>query len=302
MILHVLIAMVAGWLQRHQPQVIIYLLAAKPCAEGPTQWPSAPAHGHGTPPSGGARPSPWASASQRGNVLKVERDRDGCPPGALLGNVRDQEVVHDLQRRPWSALAERVNRHTRSTTPRDPTLHGSAYRPPHGKFAPRVPQPWVPACGEAHERCHGPNARGMRETARVLRRRTAPGRRALQQHAALLTAVHTALRHTLHPAQRVGDMEQAGEADMDAMGSLVGSQRHPRWRWHASAHYMGAVVASVCGRRQAEVLLRLQAWRESLGLPLFDTAHWGTSTRPRAPDVHSPGPRTPHKSARPPRT
>ena len=35
MILHVLIAMVAGWLQRHQQQVISYLHRGKSCAQSP---------------------------------------------------------------------------------------------------------------------------------------------------------------------------------------------------------------------------------------------------------------------------
>jgi hypothetical protein len=89
------------------------------------------------------------------------------------------------------------------------------------------------------------HARGLRETV--------PGRRALQQHAALLTAVPPA------PAQRVGDREHAGAVDLAAMGALGGTLGRPRGRGPASAPSTGAVVVSGCGRRQAEGVLWLQA-------------------------------------------
>ena len=77
MILPVLIAMVAGWLQQHQQQVITYLLR-KIASSKPGSWPPAAPDGHGTP-------SP----------------RDACPPTRPPtpqggGNSRDARYPHAL--------------------------------------------------------------------------------------------------------------------------------------------------------------------------------------------------------------
>jgi len=135
------------------------------------------------------------------------------------------------------------------------------------------------------------NASGMRETARVLRISTDTVLSELKKKEDALQSVHTALRRTLHPAAVAVDIERAGEAEMDEMWRFVGKQGNPRWRWHASDHHTGAVLASVFGRRKDEVLLPLKTLLEPLGLTRFSTDHWGASTRHLDADVHSPGKR-----------
>ena len=60
----------------------------------------------------------------------------------------------------------------------------------------------------------------------------------------------------LDPEKVPVDLERAGEAEMDEMGSFVGNTGNPRWLWHAIDHDPGAVVASVFGRRPDAVFLR----------------------------------------------
>jgi insertion element IS1 protein InsB len=113
------------------------------------------------------------------------------------------------------------------------------------------------------------NARGLRDTARVLRSSTDPVLSALKKKETRRTSLHTALLRTLTPAQIVVDMEPAGEAAIDEMWSVVGHKGTPRWLWHAIDHHTGAVLAYVFGRRKDAVCLRLKALREPLGLTRF---------------------------------
>jgi IS1 family transposase len=142
------------------------------------------------------------------------------------------------------------------------------------------------------------NASGIRDTARVLRISTDTVLSELKKKEALLTSVNTALLRTLNPEQVVVDVEQAGEAEIDAMWSFVSNKGNPRWLWHAIDHHTGAVLASVFGRRKDEVFLRLQALLEPFGLTRFYTDHWGAYTRHLNPDVHSPGKRNTQKIER----
>jgi hypothetical protein len=84
-------------------------------------------------------------------------------------------------------------------------------------------------------------ARGIRDTARVLRLSPATGLRGLRKKAAALASVHTALLRTVPLDEMLVDMQQAGEAEGDAMGSFVGKQGSQRRRWHAMDHPTGVV-------------------------------------------------------------
>src|SRR5215813_10436237 len=142
------------------------------------------------------------------------------------------------------------------------------------------------------------NASGIRDTARVLRISTDTVRSELKKKETMLASVNTALLRTLDPEQIVVDIEQAGEAEIDEMWSLVGNKGNPRWLWHAIDHHTGAVLAYVFGRRKDEVFLRLKVLLEPFGLTRFYTDHWGAYTRHLDPDVHSPGKRNTQKIER----
>ena len=79
------------------------------------------------------------------------------------------------------------------------------------------------------------HARGGRDTARSLPRCPTPGRRALQQKAAVREAGNTAVLRPLHRAAVAWDVEGVGDAEAarEALGSLVGPTGHPRWRGQA---------------------------------------------------------------------
>jgi hypothetical protein len=113
------------------------------------------------------------------------------------------------------------------------------------------------------------NASGLRDTARVLRISPDTVLRELKKKEVALASVNAALLRTLNPEEVTVDMERAGEAEMDAMGSVVGKKKEPRGLWHAIDHAMGAVLASVVGRRKDAVFLQLQALLEPLGLSAF---------------------------------
>ena len=176
----------------------------------------------------------------------------------------------------------------RGTTPRAPMLFGPAHRMHHGKFSPRP----------ANRGClpevkptivdMSLNASSMRATARVLRLSTATVLSALKKKEALLASVNTALLRTLHPAQIVVDIEQAGEAEIDEMWSFVGHKGHPRWLWHAIDHHTGAVLAYVFGRRQDEVFLPAPSVARTLWADALFYRSLGAYTRHLDPDVHSP--------------
>jgi insertion element IS1 protein InsB len=105
----------------------------------------------------------------------------------------------------------------------------------------------------------------------------------------VLESVHTALLRTLNPEKVPVDIARAGEAEMDEMGAFVGNKGTRRWLWQAIDHDTGAVLASVFGRRQDAVFVKLQGLVEPLGLPHYSTDHWGAYTRHLAPEEHTAG-------------
>jgi hypothetical protein len=119
------------------------------------------------------------------------------------------------------------------------------------------------------------NARGVRDTARVLRISTDTVLRELRKQEAALESVNTAFLRTHNPDDITVAIERAGEeAEMDEMWSFVGNKGNPRWLWHAIDHHTGAVLAYVFGRRKDEVFLQLKALLEPFGLTRFYTDHW----------------------------
>jgi insertion element IS1 protein InsB len=114
----------------------------------------------------------------------------------------------------------------------------------------------------------------------------------------VLEAVPTALRRTVNPAEVAWGLARAGEAARDELWSFVGHNSTPRWRWPAIDHHPGKVVAYVCGRRKDDGFLQRKALLEPFGLPRYDPAHWGASTRHLDPDVPCPGKRNPQKIER----
>ena len=143
-------------------------------------------------------------------------------------------------------------------------------------------------------------ARGIRDTARGLRLRTDTGRSALTKPAGALASVHSARLRPIHPEELPGAMERAGAAAREERGSCVGTKGAQRWLWPAMDHPTGAVVASVCGRRNDAVLLRRTALREPCGLTRLETAPGRADPRPLAPAGPRPGTRHPQKIARTP--
>jgi hypothetical protein len=87
------------------------------------------------------------------------------------------------------------------------------------------------------------HASGGRDTARVRHIRTDTVHNALRKKAIALESVNPALRRTRNLANMVMDVERVGDAERDAMGSVVRKKHEPRWVWHASDHCTGAVFA-----------------------------------------------------------
>jgi insertion element IS1 protein InsB len=144
------------------------------------------------------------------------------------------------------------------------------------------------------------NASGVRDTARVLRISPDPVLRALRQQEAALASVNTARLRTVAPDEMLVDIQQAGEADMEAMGSFGSNQGNQRGLWPAIDHHTGAVLAYVFGRRKDAVFWQRKAFLEPLGLTRFEPDHWGVYTRHLEPDVHRPGKRHRQKIERTP--
>ena len=148
------------------------------------------------------------------------------------------------------------------------------------------------------------HARGVRATARSLPLGPHTVLRELRQHATVLKSVHTAVLRTLTPAEVAWDLERAGaaEAEREELWSLVGHQGNPRWRWHASDHHTGKVVADGFGRRTDAGFVQFKTRRAPCGLTRYSPDHGGASTRHVAPDVHRPGTRHTQQIERKPLT
>jgi insertion element IS1 protein InsB len=139
------------------------------------------------------------------------------------------------------------------------------------------------------------HTRGVRDTARVLRRSPDTVLSELKTREPVLESVNTALLSTRKRDEITVGLERAGEAEMAERWSCLGKQKEQRWLWHAIDHLTGAVLASVFGRRQDEVCLKLNGLLEPFGITQSSTAHGGAYTRHLEPEIHSPGKRSTQK-------
>ena len=102
---------------------------------------------------------------------------------------------------------------------------------------------------------------------------------------------------SVQPARVEGELCRADEleqrrglrSELDEMWSYGGQKANQRWLWHASDHRTGKVLASVFGRRQEDVFLRLQALWEPCGMTRFYTDGWGAYERHLDPAEHTIG-------------
>jgi insertion element IS1 protein InsB len=97
-------------------------------------------------------------------------------------------------------------------------------------------------------------------------------------------------------------IRRVDEADVDDMWSCVGKKQEQRWLWHAIDYRTGEVLASVLGRRQDAVCLRLKALLEPLRIPRVQTDYGGADGRHLDPAAYHPGKRHPQNLARKPLT
>ena len=84
---------------------------------------------------------------------------------------------------------------------------------------------------------------------------------------------------------RVDELEERRglRSELDEMWSYVGKKAQQRWLWHAIDFHSGKVLASVFGRRQDDVFLRLQALLAPFGITRFSTDGWDAYERHIAP-------------------
>lgn len=131
------------------------------------------------------------------------------------------------------------------------------------------------------------NASGVRDTARSLHISTDTVFSELKKKEPALESVNTGLLRTLNPDEVTVNIERAGEAEMDEMGSYVGNKNNPRWLWHAIDHHTGSVLAYVFGRRKDEVFLKLKALLDPFGLTHCYTDRWGVYMSHLDPEQHT---------------
>ena len=142
------------------------------------------------------------------------------------------------------------------------------------------------------------NGSGVRDIVRVLRVSSATVINVLKKKEPAVKQVNERLLHTLDPPQVNVILRQVEHAEMDEMWSFVGRKSQQRWLWHAIDHHTGQVLASVFGRRQATVFLKLKALLEPFGITRYYTDYWGAYTRHLDAAVHSPGKRNTQKIER----
>jgi insertion element IS1 protein InsB len=88
--------------------------------------------------------------------------------------------------------------------------------------------------------------------------------------------------------QKMSDSE-IDESELDEMWSFVGSQKNPRWLWHAIDRKTGKVLAYVFGRRKDEVFLKLKALLEPFGIKKYCTDGYGAYSRNLPTEKHEIG-------------
>ena len=82
---------------------------------------------------------------------------------------------------------------------------------------------------------------------------------------------------------------EEAEAELDEMGSFVGSKQQQRWLWHAIDHQTGAVLAYVLSDHKDAAFLELKALLEPFGITQFYSDGWGAYERHIEPGFHTVG-------------
>jgi insertion element IS1 protein InsB len=104
--------------------------------------------------------------------------------------------------------------------------------------------------------------------------------------------------HTLDPQQVDVLFQKVEKAEIDEIWSFVGSKRQQRWLWHAIDHHTGYTLAYVCGAREDDVFIELQALLKPFGITRFYTDGWGAYRRHIDHDKHTVGKRYTQKIER----
>jgi insertion element IS1 protein InsB len=93
--------------------------------------------------------------------------------------------------------------------------------------------------------------------------------------------------NTLHPPRQ--EVRRVEAAELEAMGSVVGSTVPQRWLGQAIAHGSGVVLASTVGSRAEAVVMEVQKLLKPFGGVPFDTDGAGVYDRPLPAAVHPIG-------------
>jgi insertion element IS1 protein InsB len=117
------------------------------------------------------------------------------------------------------------------------------------------------------------------------------GNERIEKKESSLSSVNKHLLALLDPDEVEVVIRIAEEAEVDEMWSFVKRKKAPHWLWHAIDHRSGKVLAYVFGRRQDEVLLKLQALLEPFGITRYYADYWGPYTRHIEAGQHQPGKR-----------
>ena len=133
------------------------------------------------------------------------------------------------------------------------------------------------------------NGSGVRDIVRVLRVSSATVIDVLKKKEPAVKQVNERWLHTLAPPQVDVILRQVDAAEMDEMGSFVGSKSQQRWLWHAIDHHTGQILAYVFGTREAETFLKLQELLAPFGIRHFYTDGWGAYRRHLDPSTHTVG-------------
>jgi len=110
--------------------------------------------------------------------------------------------------------------------------------------------------------------------------------------------VNERLLQTLDRQQVDVLFQKVEKAEIDEMWSFVGSKHQQRWLWHAIDHHTGQTLAYVCGAREDDVFIELQALLKPLGITRFYTDGWGAYQRHIDHDKHTVGKRYTQKIER----
>ena len=85
------------------------------------------------------------------------------------------------------------------------------------------------------------------------------------------------------------EVRRVEAAEVEEMGSFVGSKAQPRWLWHAIDHLTGGVLADVLGNRAEVVFLQRQQLLKPFGLVHFYTDAAGGYDRHLPAAAHTVG-------------